>query len=30
MTWRDILVHVKANADWSEHIDVAMRLAKTF
>jgi len=30
MTWRDILVHVKANEDWSEHIDVAMRLAKTF
>ena len=30
MTWRDILVHVKANEDRSEHIDVAMRLAKTF
>ena len=30
MTWRDILVHVKANEDWSEHIDVAMRMAKTF
>ena len=30
MTWRDILVHVKANEDWSEHIDVAMRLAKNF
>ena len=30
MTWRDILVHAKANEDWSEHIDVAMRLAKNF
>ena len=30
MTWRDILVHVKANEDWSEHINVAMRMAKTF
>jgi nucleotide-binding universal stress UspA family protein len=30
MTWRDIPVHVKANEDWSEHIDVAMRLAKNF
>jgi hypothetical protein len=24
------LVHLKSNEDWSEHIDVAMRLAKTF
>ena len=30
MTWRDMLVHVKANEDWSEHIDVAMQLAKNF
>ena len=30
MRWRDIPVHVKANEDWSEHIDVAMRLAKNF
>jgi nucleotide-binding universal stress UspA family protein len=30
MSWRDILVHVKACEDWSEHIDVAMRLAKDF
>ncbi|MGA7329100.1 MAG: universal stress protein [Rhodomicrobium sp.] len=30
MTWRDILVHVKAYEDWSGHIDVAMRLAKDF
>jgi len=30
MTWRDFLVHVKAYEDWSEHIDVAMRLAKDF
>ena len=29
MTWRDILVHVKAHEEWSEHIDVAIRLAKT-
>src|SRR6516162_5035790 len=30
MSWRYILVHVKACEDWSEHIDVAMRLAKDF
>ncbi len=30
MTWRSILVHVKAYKEWSEHIDVAMRLAKSF
>jgi nucleotide-binding universal stress UspA family protein len=30
MTWRDILVHLKAHEDWSEHIEVAIRLAKTF
>ena len=30
MTWRDIVVHLKAHEDWSEHIEVAIRLAKTF
>jgi nucleotide-binding universal stress UspA family protein len=30
MTWRDILVHLKAHEEWSEHIEVAMRLGKTF
>ena len=30
MTWRDILVHLKAHEEWSEHIEVAIRLAKTF
>ena len=30
MTWRDILVHLNAYEDWSEHIEVAIRLAKTF
>ena len=30
MTWRDILVHLKAHEDWSEHIEVAIRLAQIF
>jgi nucleotide-binding universal stress UspA family protein len=30
MTWRDILVHVKVHEEWSEHIDVAIGLAKQF
>jgi len=30
MTWRDILVHLNAYEDWSEHIEVAIRLTKTF
>jgi nucleotide-binding universal stress UspA family protein len=30
MTWRDLLVHVKAAEEWSEHLDLAIGLAKTF
>jgi nucleotide-binding universal stress UspA family protein len=30
MSWKRILVHVRAYQDWSESIDVAIRVAKTF
>ncbi len=30
MAWRNILVHLKAHEAWSEHIEVAIRLAKAF
>jgi nucleotide-binding universal stress UspA family protein len=30
MTWRDILVHVKPHEGSSEHVDVAIRLARSF
>ncbi len=30
MTWRDILVHLKAHEEWAEHIDLAISLAGTF